>query len=304
MNKFPRKFWLIFAIAFLSIAGIFLITKENSNNTRSKESETSNGQVIVSGGVKTKNDEARAFTQEELMAAENALENGVRIEDSEDDFHTVPEFTYQPGETRPDNSNPYPIGWTDLRSVSFGADETYIYFKFQFWDLFPYDPTIYEGDLITGTGAQVRQFSFIDGQQRETWAQFQNTISYIDAADTTKTATQPFLHHEIMITPTDQLDEQYDTIFEQFTRAGMIGGGAGTDYIIAAVPLSLFNLKLGDITTFNIGTESGSQKYHHTAIDYLLEGPNPKAIQGDTIQYVIGSDSYTSLGIPESAYTE
>ena len=64
----------------------------------------------------------RSFTSAELQAAEKALQNGVKIDDQQNDFYKIPPGTVQP-DGRPDNPNPYPLPWTDFRSVNFGADE-------------------------------------------------------------------------------------------------------------------------------------------------------------------------------------
>jgi len=263
-----------------------------------QHAEMTNGQIIVNDyGNSRWGEPARAFNSSQLAAMEDALAKGIRIEDKQNDWITMPD-TLPEGEV--DNENPYPLPWTDIRSVSFGADDEYIYFKFQFWEELPREPVTYDGDLIKGGGGQVCQITF--GPREHDWAQLQTSISYMDASSTSEIAKMPQLHHEAMISPTGQRDDQLDDIYQKTTREGLIGGGAGTDYLLTAYPLKLFGLKYGDTTTFRIGAEFHSQIYHHVSKDYLLGIDNPRAIQGGTIKYVIGSNTYENLGVPANAY--
>jgi len=256
-------------------------------------------QVIVNDyGDSRRGEPTKAFNSYQLVAIENALSKGITIQDDQNDWETTPD-TLPEGEV--DNENPYPLPWTDLKSVSFGADENYIYFKFQFWGNFPREPVTYEGDLIQGVGTYVAQLRF--GQGKHDWAQLQDTISYMDAANTSEIATAPQLHHSAMISPTGERDEKLDDIYEQNSREGMIGGGADTDYLLAAYPLELLGLKYGDTTTFNLGSESHSTKYHHVAKDHILSLQNPDTKHGGTIsgtiRWIIGSNTYENVGALE-----
>ena len=84
----------------------------------------------------------------------------------------------------------------------------------------------------------------------------------------------------------------------------MIGGGSGYDYILGAYPLSLFNLEIGDKVTFSISTETGSAKYHHEAINFLLDQPDVNAKAGATIEYILGSNTYKNLGVAKEMIKE
>lgn len=272
-------------------------SNENQNNLVEQQWEIYNGQRIV--GELGNPNSTHAFTSSELTAAENALAIGIKIDDPQNDWVRTPDTVTQ-HDSKPDNLNPYPLPWTDLNSVSVGADYEYIYFKFQFWGNIPREIVTYNGDRILGGGYQVRQMTFGSGEYD--WAQLQIGLHYTDCTNESLIATMPQLHHEAMISPTGETDENGETVYSIFSREGLIGGGADTDYLLAAYPLKLFNLSYGDNTTFNFGAEFTSDIYHHCAIEHLLDSGNPKAIQGATIQYTIGSDTYTNLGVPPDAY--
>jgi hypothetical protein len=314
--QFIKRFWWIFTIlgigllvfAFAAIKGHFhdielqkQYDKQNYQNEQQnhpQEQEITNGQVVVNDyGTSARGEPTKAFNSSHLIAMENALSKGVKIEDAQNDWITTPD-TLPEGEI--DNENPYPLPWTDIRSVSFGADDEYMYFKFQFWGNFPRNPVAYEGDLINGGGAQVCQMTF--GPGVHDWAQLQTTLSYMDEASTSKVAEMPRLIHEAMISPTGQRDEQLDDIYEKFTREGLIGGGADTDYLLTAYPMKLFGFKCGDTITFHLVSEFKSQKYHHVAKDYVLAVADPLAGHGERIKYVLCSNTYEKLGVPADAY--
>ena len=119
----------------------FLITdhKSNQNKDKKKEEWDSNSTELTMEGAsinRGSGEPTKAFTEAQLKAANTALASGVEINDPQNDWVKVPKGTKQP-DGRYDNDQPYPLGWTDYRSLSIGADQNYIYFKYRFWGEFP-----------------------------------------------------------------------------------------------------------------------------------------------------------------------
>ena len=58
----------------------------------------------------------------------------------------------------------------------------------------------------------------------------------------------------------------------------------------------IFGIKLGDEVTFSFSTETGSNTYHHEALDLVLNQEGSKF--GATIQYRLGDNVYEALPSP------
>jgi hypothetical protein len=171
-----------------------------------------------------------------------------------------------------------------------GADENYLYFKFQFWDVFPQKVSTINGDLIQSTGAKIESLTFSNNEGKIDTADLGCGVWYVEMQnDKWVPADQATLGHDSMISPTGR-DKLQETTFKTVTSTGMVAGGPGFDTIISAYPLSLFNLKPGDEITFHSSTETGSTMFHHEALDVLLDKPNSKF--GETIKYRLGSNQY------------
>jgi len=287
MNKIIK----IFLYGFLSVGVIILILTAIGGYKNDRAHETKEG-ISINGG---KDDKGRGFTEKELIAANLALDGGISIDDPKDDWYKFPEGSMQ-SDGRPDNANPYPLGWTDYRNVGIGADQNYIYFKFQFWDIFPKNALVYNGDLIQSTSAKITNFKFINSEGKVDSADLIADSWYASFEDKNKPADKPSIGAGAMISPMG-IDEMSETIFKVMTDDSMIAGGPGYDYILCAFPLSLFNLKLGDEVTFDSATETGSNIYHHEAMDTLLGEPDSKF--GKVIRYQLGSNQYELVPNPD-----
>jgi len=246
-----------------------------------------------------KGEPTRSFTSAELQAAEKALQNGVKIDDQQNDFFKIPPGTVQP-DGRPDNPNPYPLPWIDFQSVSFGADENYLYVKFQFWGKFPKKGIIYDGDMIWSTGAKIDEMYFVNPEGKNDSAEFCSDVMFVrdDEHGNRVLADESLVGHLTMISPQGH-DEKMETIYKTRTGAGMVAGGAGYDYVLSAIPLRIFGIKLGDEIIISFATETGSSKYHHEAIDFILDNPEHTTKGGAKLKYKLGSNSYENLGIPD-----
>jgi len=277
--------WSKWVLLLLVLAGTIVLALTISSSHQNKENTepTENVQIILGPG-----EETRTFTTDELQAANIALKNGIIIEDPENDFYPIPHGTIQKEDNRPDNSDPYPIPWTDLKSVNIGADKNYLYVKSTFWGQFPNERTIYNGDLVWGSGVKLTNFKFKNKESKIDSADMSDTIRYDNEPI-------PGLLHSAMISPT--ITVNFELQFKTTTGEGMITGGPGFDYILAAYPLKNYDLKLGDEVTFDASSESGSDKFHHEAIDLLLDQTNSKF--GKTLIYKIGSNTYSILSNPD-----
>jgi hypothetical protein len=238
----------------------------------------------------------KPFTMDQLKQADLALSKGIKIDDPQYDFFQFPPNSFQP-DGRPDNSDPYPLPWTNLKSLSVGADANYMYVKFEFWGEFPYKMVTYNGDDIMATGAKLTEFTFTNKDGQEDSAELGDGVDFVEYRGENKfldyvPAKKPTLGQLAMLSPTGQ-DEQLETIYKTMNGAGMVGGGAGYNYVIGAYPLNELGLKFGDEVVFSCSTETGSKIYHHEAIDLLLDEDNIKF--GSRIKYKLGNDQYEIL---------
>jgi len=284
--SFPRHWWIWLLAGALALLLLFATwTIITNHRTRPRTAE---GTYISPG----KDGQGRAFTASELKAAESALAGGIKIDDPQHDWFQFPPGSIQP-DGRPDNPDPYPYGWTDLRSVRVGADQQYIYFKFQFWDEFPKNAVSYNGDLIRDTGAKVTDFKPLSTTIGFTSGDLGADIFFLESQDGDWVPARHItIGQGAMLSPIGT-DEYMETLYQTYTSLGMVDGGPGHDFLLAAFPLSLFNLKLGASVSFSIATETGSLAFHHEAMDLLLEQPGSKF--GLTIHYQLGSNTYETV---------
>jgi hypothetical protein len=298
-KRFSKRFWWIWAVLGIGIVILAVIIysgfKDGTQTDGGHNNQTymTKDGILIDGG---KDGLTRPFTDTELTAANLAIANGIKIEDTQYDWYKFPVGSIQP-DGRPDNPEPYPLPWTDFRSVSVGVDQNYIYFKFQFWGEFPLGAVSYNGDLINSTGAKITNFTFTNNEGKKDSADLGAGPWYVTMENNTWVPAENVrLGQGAMISPTGR-DEHMETIFKINTGAGMIAGGPGYDYILSAFPLSLFNLKLGDEVTFDSSTETGSKIYHHEAVDILLDKPGEKF--GEVVIYKLGSDHYEIMLNPD-----
>ena len=278
-NYPPIKIMVIIAVILIILTGC---TDKRSDREKDNSNE----------------EPSRPFATSELQKANEVLANGVRIEDPKDDFYIIPEEVIE-GDGRPNNYNPYPLGYTDMKSFTVAADETYLYLKYEFWDKFPSTLPSYDGDFIWITGPAVGEMLFYKDGKAD-FAHIVTEIVYSTGPPTSDNevwpAKKPELRHNIMMSPTG-IDSTGDNIVKSRTGLGMVAGGSGTDYVLSAVPLSLFGLKLGDEIIFSVADETGSAKYHHESVDLLLEEGNNK--EGDKIRYKLGSSIFERMSVAD-----
>src|SRR4030042_7190600 len=124
-KRFSKRFWWIWAIlgSGIIILGMIIYSGfEDGTQTDGGHNYqtymTKDGIQIASG----KDGLLRPFTDTQLAAANLAIANGIKIEDPQYDWYKFPDGSIQT-DGRPDNSEPYPLPWTDFRSASIGADQ-------------------------------------------------------------------------------------------------------------------------------------------------------------------------------------
>jgi hypothetical protein len=310
MKRFKRFWWIILVI-IIAAAVLFAIANYMQVLQLKKDVNELKNSFKIEGDSSTQNDSKPSdakenksekgempeyFSNEELKKAEEAFAKGIKIDDPQNDFYKFPPNSIQP-DGRLDNPNSYPLPYTDLKSLVVGADNNYIYFKFEFWGQFPEDTPEYNNDILISTGGKIEEFTYTDKDGYKDSAELGDSVGYVRYLDNGAfTKAKSTLGQLAMISPVGQ-DELLETIYKTKNGKGLINGGPNYDYIIGAYPLNLFGINYGDVVTFKCSTETGSQMFHHECIDLLLSIEGSKF--GSTIEYKLGSNQY---GVLKSEY--
>ncbi len=303
MATFLGHKWLVAIPAILIVVFVIVAVASDLDKGNGSTQDTDKPDEWVEDKDNIKQDKGEAtlpFTAAQLEHAELALSQGIHIEDPTDDFFQVPPGSVQP-DGRPDNPDPYPLPYTDVRSLSVGADEQYLYIKYQFWGEFPLEGDVYNGDAITAVGAKLTDFTFTNENGPDS-AEIGLSVTYFffdPMENAPAVPIEPMIGQGAMISPTGT-DEYQETIYKEMTGAGMVGGGPGYDYLISALPLSLFGLSYGDEIVFGAASETGSSIYHHEVIDILLSDPAEKF--GDLIRYRLGASTYEVIEFQDKGW--
>ena len=94
------------------------------------------------------------LSQKDIKAANDTLKSFITIPDPENDFVNMM-GEKEPGGGKPNNLNPYPIPYCDIKSLDISADSNYVYFKEVFWGNFPRTGTKINNDTILGIGTKI-----------------------------------------------------------------------------------------------------------------------------------------------------
>jgi hypothetical protein len=247
------------------------------------------------------------FSAEQLRTAEAALASGVTINDPEADWAPISEG-FQP-DGRMDNGKPYPLAFTDVKSVSYGADDQYLYLKVVLYDVIPGEVVYWENsefkktDYIQGMGCNLALISFLNRNTGKTdEGLMQLGVTYIEGSgrenlENPTFYTPPVVGLSNFATLTGTKDKYNEDIYGVSGSNGLTSGGAGKNYFMGAFPLSLFGLQLGDVIEFNISMEVGSKLFHHECVDVILDCGYKT---GETILYQLGASTYENLGPPKN----
>lgn len=298
-----KKYWWIILIVVFIIIIILVLINENIEKRKEKEKADNKQKTNWQETEEQKNiREGRKppMTSKELAAADKALALGISIDDPQNDYVKMPGGIRPDG--RPDNTNPWPLPFTDLKKAQVGADQTYIYVKYQFYGIIPVKMVTVGDDFLSGSGVNfgVNKYYNNNLKKEQEGALMQTAICY---ATRTKEqlrldSTSEFYNPPKLGTSTfgeanaEVKNKDGEDTYGIATSEGKVYGGAGYDYILAAFPLANLGLKYGDTIIFEISAESGSRVYHHQSVDALLDYGHSKS--GEYITWKIGSNTYTS----------
>jgi len=303
-----KKYWWIFVIVFtVLVIFVSVVVISNVNHARDREKESQKAQEIAAQEqkqlqIEKDNREGRKppLTSEELAIANTALGAGISIDDGQNDFAKMSSALQPDG--RPDNVNPWPLPYTDLKNVQIGADNNYLYAKYQFYGLFPNDLFRNGDDFLAGVGVNFGLENYFNHNlgKVDSSALFQVGLAYAskNKDEDRLSESSSFFNPPKLGTSTfgeaNPLvkDKDGEDTYGISSGEGKAFGGAGYDYIIVAFPLSNLGLQFGDEITFSLSTESGSRVFHHQSVDPLLDFGSAK--MGRIVTWKIGSNSYQS----------
>ncbi len=307
MANFFKRFWWLFVIIGVIVIGFAAATVLKKSKTEREEvsnmntGQTENKPEHNSGDNGNNNgNETSIMTEDQLAHANEVIAAGVSIDDEQNDWYHFPEGSIQ-GDGKPDNPNTYPLPYTDIRNVSFGADADYFYIKYTFWGEMPSSLQTYNEDDMKFFCQNVSISKYTDENGTSQVGMWQIGTSYIESDEKDKTLEATMNYRET--TPYSALssfggqngtDKNSEAIYTIQSSRGLVSGGAGYNYIIGAFPLSILYLQLGDTIEISIAYEANSRIYHHESVDLMLANGDSK--EGDTIRYVLGSNIYENIG--------
>ena len=304
-KSFFRRFWWVLPIILVVVlvVSISLISQAQDNQRMHDKEIEKQAQMAKDAANQNQTYQyvEPRMTTEQLKTAEAVLANGITIEDESGVFYDFGPNSIE-GDGKQDNPNPYSLGYNDLKSVTFDADEQYFYIRYDLYGVLPTKMDVVNGDDIRGIGANLDLVEFTNKDGIRDQGCWQVGLMYTegtgtDAKESNSAARQyreipPRLGLCDLATPTSVRDKNNEELYAISNDAGLVSGGQGCDYIIAAFPLANFGMKIGDQIIFSISVETNSGVYHHASCDLLLQVGTLKC--GMNIIYTLGSNSYTT----------
>lgn len=219
------------------------------------------------------------FSSELRQRAENALAAGITLSDAQNDFVNMGQKD-PGGKEKPNNLNPYPLGFNDIKSVQVGADEEYIYYKVTFWGSFPAQAPVINGDTIIATGSKLELMDEkgMDLQVMHLGSGWTPKIGF-GAIDT------QYAYGATGVTWPENARMTHEE------RDSKVDGGSGTNYLMGAFPLKKMGLKIGQLVNVACQVETESDKYDHAAVD-VLKGPGNGEKEPGYIIWKMGTKEY------------
>jgi hypothetical protein len=287
-------------ILYLPVKEIFsrvsyIVTEEKNPDTGTS--------IILETMWSEPQDQWKVFTDKELDKVNTILAKGITITDQANDWAPIQEGLQPDG--RKDNGQPYPISFTDVKSITLSADEQYLYIKTELYGVIPNDVTYWQNtqynqqDFIMGMCCNFDLASFLN---RNTGLQdqglMQTSVFWVkgdprDSLINPQFVTVPILGTSSFATNSGTKDKNNEDIYTMSTSEGRVGGGAGFDYFIGVFALKNFGLQFGDVIECDVSLEIGSKLFHHECVDVILDC-GYKA--GETIRWKIGTNTYENLG--------
>jgi hypothetical protein len=211
-----------------------------------------------------------------LGRADAAFAQGIAIQDAANDFVDVGGKA-----TGPDNAPTasYPLSYVDIKTVQVGADVDWLYFKVIFQSTIPSWPESYQGDLMQGLLVRM--------SIREDPAQKQDSVILVVGTGWEPLIRLPASNTYFFWGPTG-IEEPESQRYAHQDASSKLAGGAGTDYLMGALPMKKLGLALGQTIYFTVEQETKSARYTHASFDALLGEGKASAI----IRWVVGSADY------------
>jgi len=293
------KYWWIWFI-IISFVG-FIVYSNQANNKKDEEKEKQKQQQMTDQALKNQGYKyvEPTMTKELLIKANLALVNGISVDDAANDFAVPPPDPIGlDGKT--DNRNPYKLNWNDIKKVAFAADEENFYVRYNFYGIIPKRMATVSGDDIKSLSCNLGLSSFKTKRGKTDEGLLQIGLMYTEAKSGKDNKDEsvgydiiePRLGALGVATPTTNQDKYGETIYGINDTSGKVSGGIGKDYVIAAFPLSDFDILPGSDITFDVSVETNSRIYHHSSVDPLLDFGSVK--MGKQITYKLGSNTYIS----------
>lgn len=191
-----------------------------------------------------------------LQKAQTALSVGVTIADSDNDFADMGKKDNT--KEKPNNPESYKFSFLDIKNVSFGMDEDYLYCKTQFSGTIPGRPPKVENDRIKNYGVKLNLVS------QKGVDQIVLHFAYDFLTPFSSTFQSCFYSSE----PTG-IKEPEDAQFARRDEDCKVLGGAGTDYLLVALPIKKLNITFGQELFLAVSGEAESAVYDHASVDVL-----------------------------------
>lgn len=209
-----------------------------------------------------------------LRNAETAISAGITIQDQQNDIVSLRGKEDEPGKFN--NPQSYTSPYLDVKSISVGVDDQYLYYKVQYWGQIPNKAERIGDDVIQGN---MMKLNILNQQGQDQAILVTNYAWYLFEL----TGYETYYFYE----PTG-IEEPEDKRFASKGKDSKIFGGPGTDYLIGAFPLNAFGLSQGQTIYMNFLGEAKSNKFDHASIDAL----RGKGKMAGFITWNVGSNQY------------
>jgi hypothetical protein len=218
----------------------------------------------------------------QINKAEIALNSGIIVNDAENDY--APMGDKENKEEKPNNPHPYNFPFLDIKSVSFGMDDEYLYCKVQFNGVVPGKSPQLEKDRIGDYGVKI---NLVDRKGED------QVVMHMDY-DFLVAIPGTFGSCFYSYGPTG-IKFPEDAGFAKRGEDCKVSGGSGTDFLFGAFPVKKMGVAPGQELYIALSAEAGSQVYDHAAVDVLGgHGKMPAVIKwtAGTTKYEINDDFY------------
>lgn len=222
------------------------------------------------------------FSSSELKQAESVLADGVTLTDPKDDFIMVESNDEKVSVGK---VSPYRLAQFDIKSLQFGADQEYFYYKVNYFAPISKKAMSINGDPIHGYGSN---FDVVDDSGKIT-AVLHTSAGWWPVVGTAINGTY------YSTGPTGIEWPENARFSKEKNTDSKMAGGAGTDYQLGRFPLKTLGLTYGGKMNFDLECEGGSQKYSHAFADAFLGTGKSPAI----ITWTVGSKNYSVNNNPE-----